>query len=147
MKQRVKRIIFISVLLLLVLSISAAIYLYNKGPLDVRSSSGKKVSATELYSVFMNDSLQAGEAYTSKVLLVTGEVAGLSVNTNKQKIILIKTGLEGAYVNCTLDEPADNIVPAAEVSIKGICSGIGQGEPDLGIRGDVYLTRCVIAKK
>ena len=147
MKHNTKKIFIIAVLSMLVLSISAGIYLYNKGPLDVRSVRGTPVDAGELYSLFTNDSVLAGKKYISRVLLVSGQVSEISVNASQQKIVLIKTGTDGAYVNCTLEEASNDIAVNKPISIKGICSGIGQGDADLGIPGDIYLTRCIVSDK
>lgn len=144
MKRKTKKIILISFLLLLACSVSVAVYLYNKGPLDVKSSRAVAVDAKELYAVFTGDSAKANKKYTSRVLLVNGEVSDVSVNSKQQKIILIKTGVDGAYVNCTLEDINEVATPSGRVSVKGICSGIGEGDADLGIPGDVYLTRCLI---
>ena len=33
-----------------------------------------------------------------------------------------------------------------QVTLKGICTGMGMGDADLGIMGDVYLVRCYLIK-
>lgn len=147
MKSNAKKIIIISALSLLVLSISAGIYLYNKGPVDVKTLRGIPVNADELYSLFTSDSVLAGKKYTSKVLLVSGQITEVSMNASQQKVILIKTGTDGAFINCTLDEAANDVAVNRSINIKGICSGIGQGDADLGIPGDIYLTRCIVSDK
>lgn len=147
MKKRSKKIFFISFLALLVFAITAGFYLYNKGPLDVKNSRSITVKADELYSLYSSDSVKAKEKFTSKVLLVQGEISEVSTNIKNEQIILVKTGTPGAYVNCTLEGPAVNGVSSGQVSIKGICSGIGEGDADLGLPGDVYLTRCIVTIK
>lgn len=132
---------------MMVLSISAGIYLYNKGPLNVRSARALPVNAEELYTLFSTDSALAGKKFTSSVLLVTGTVSNISSNTSHQEVVLIKTATDGAYVNCTLEEPFNGIEVNNIIKIKGICSGIGQGDAELGIPGDVYLTRCLVPDK
>lgn len=121
-------------------------YFYNKGPLDVKHSKSIHVNANELYSIYSSDSIKANKQFTSRVLEVDGEVSEVSINSRQQKIVMIKTGATGAYVNCTMEEPAEHINEYDKISIKGICNGIGQGDADLGIMGDVYLTRCFVSK-
>jgi predicted regulator of Ras-like GTPase activity (Roadblock/LC7/MglB family) len=147
MKKSSKKAIFIFFLIVLVFAVSAAYYLYNKGPLDVKRSSAVTVNANELYSLFISNSLKANEKFTSKILLVHGEVTEISVNSKLQKIVLLKTGTDGAYVNCTLEETDAGLLSTGPISVKGICSGIGEGDADLGIPGDVYLTRCIVTTK
>lgn len=115
--------------------------------MDVKNSKGISVNANDLYSIFSSDSLKANKKYTSRILVVRGLVSEVSLNSKQQKIILVKTSTPGAYINCTLEETVENIKPSDKVSIKGICSGIGQGDTDLGIMGDVYLTRCFVSNK
>lgn len=147
MEHNPKKFILIAVLSLLVISISAGIYLYNKGPVNIKTLRGIPVKADELYSLFSTDSVLAGKKYVSRVLLVSGQITELSVNASQQKVVLIKTGTDGAYINCTLEEPANDLAVNKPVNIKGICSGMGQGDAGLGIPADIYLTRCQVSGK
>ena len=45
----------------------------------------------------------------------------------------------------SLNKSLENINESDIVSIKGICNGIGQYDADLGIMGDLYLTRCFVS--
>ena len=146
MTRKTKKTILVAVLLVAVLGASVGYYLYNKGPMDVKNSSAQKITATELYDLFSKDSTAALKKYAGKVLLVKGLVNSVSVNQQKEKLILLKTTADGASINCTMEEDPGNINANDEVNIKGICSGIGQGDEDLGIKADVYLTRCFLIK-
>ena len=147
MARKAKKIIFISLALLFIMAFSVAFYLFNKRPVDVKSSSGIRVEAIELYRSFTADSLAARKKFGDEVLEVTGEVSEVSLNTKKQKVLLLKTAIPFAHVNCTLDEAAENIKATDKITIKGICSGIGQGDAELGIMADVYLARCIVSNK
>jgi hypothetical protein len=122
--------------------IATGFYLYNKGPVDVKNASAKKIDASELYKAFSMDSLDAQKNFSGKVLEVKGKVEGISSNQQLQKFLLLNTGEEGAFVNCTLEE-TDNLalVKGDIVSVKGICKGLGEADPELGIKADLYLTR------
>jgi cytochrome c-type biogenesis protein CcmE len=144
MKRRTRTII-IFLLLLAVIAAAFGYYLYNKGPLDVQDSSATAVNAKELYQKLSTDSVSALKMYAGKVLEVGGQVTSVSVNQNKQQVIFLKTGTETGYINCTMEQNAEVKVDQ-QVTIKGICSGIGQGDPDVCIQGDVYLTRCYLKK-
>ena len=134
-------------LLLSILAIATVgYYLYNKGPVDVKNSNAIKVSAADLYKEFISDSTIALKKYAGKVLLAKGQVSSVSSNQQKEKVILLKTTADGAFINCTMDEDPGNININDEVNIKGICSGIGQGDEELGIKADVYLTTCLLIK-
>ena len=61
-------------------------------------------------------------------------------------VTLIKTDTDGAFINCTLEQESNALLAGQSINIKGICNGIGQGDADIGIKGDVYLVRCYLAK-
>ena len=147
MTRRTKKIILFSILGLAAIGAGVGYYLFNKGPVDVKNSTGTKVIATALYQDYSKDSLTAQKKYTDKILEASGIVVKISDNQQHQAIILLKTNEAGAYVNCTMEGPSNTIKENDAVIIKGICSGIGQGDADLGIKGDVYLTRCYIVKE
>ncbi|MEP7144588.1 MAG: hypothetical protein ABI707_17030 [Ferruginibacter sp.] len=121
-------------------------YLYNKPAIDVQDADGQKVVATALYETFIKDSTAAKNNYTNKILEVSGMVTTITQNQRHQPVVLLKTNMEGAAINCTLEGPAGNIKSGHHLSIKGICNGIGEGDADLGIMGDVYLVRCYVLK-
>jgi hypothetical protein len=137
-----KILVFAAVLL--AAGICIGFYLYNKGPVNVTAADAVNISAPDLYRTFSTDTT-AAKKYSGKILEVSGDVNSFSFNRAKQKIILLKTATTGAFINCTMETDMD--APAnSSVIIKGICSGIGQGDEDLGIKGDVYLTRCIPVK-
>lgn len=146
MTSKTKKNVLWATFVLFIIVVAYGYFLYNKGPLDVRSSSGVIVTSTDLYGSYRSDSINAGKKYIGQILEVSGEVFEVSLNTQQQQVILLKTGIQQGYVNCTLEGPCGDIRPADKISIKGICGGMGQGYPDMGIMGDVYLTRCFISK-
>ena len=138
---------FLLFLAVIVLSVAGIIYyLYNKPALNVQHATAKKVVATKLYDSFSKDSISAKKNFANQVLEVSGTVAKISENQRHEDLILLKTNMEGAAVNCTLEGEASNIKEGDSIAIKGICNGIGEGDADLGIMGDVYLVRCYVVK-
>ena len=146
MSRKTKKYILLFILLLVAAGAAIGYYWYNKGPLDVKSSSAIKINAEELYDAYDKDSTAAGTKYTGKVLAVNGEVNEISLNQQQNKVLLLKTTSDLGFINCTLEETAENIRMGDKINIKGICSGMGSGDADLGIKGDVYLTRCYLEK-
>ena len=142
-----KKIIVAILFVLLIVGGGVAYYLYNKGPLDVISSHAVEISAVNLYNSFLSDSTTAGKKYAGKVLEVSGFAEDVSVNQNQETIILLRTSVEGAHINCTLEDKTKVNANKGLIHIKGICSGIGDGDPDLGLAADVYLTRCFVINK
>jgi hypothetical protein len=148
-KQGVKIVIF-SILAIAITSALSAYFLYNKKHLDVQSADAinvTNVTATDLYTTFSKDSTTAKKKFDGKILQVSGVISSVSKNQQNQPIVLLKTGTEGASVNCTFEGTLDEHCSAgSQISVKGVCNGIGQGDPDLGIAGDVYIIRGYIAK-
>jgi hypothetical protein len=119
-------------------------YIYNKGPVDVRKSNGIAVDANELYALFVKDSSFAQQKYAGRIVAVSGNVEDTKSSGHAEGIILLSTGNPGAHINCTMDEVTRPVRKNEKVTIKGICSGIGEGDLELGLMGDVYLTRCLL---
>lgn len=138
-----------TLLVLLLLGIALTVigfYKYNKGPVNVSTSSAVKIEAADLYNAYLSDSITAQKNYSGKILQVRGQVSKITDNQQGEMFVLFKTNVEGAFVNCTLQNKPMNLKPNDTLEVKGICSGLGQGEPDLGILGDVYLTRSILVE-
>ena len=142
-----KKKVFITVALgIIIAAISMGYYLWNKPAVNVAEADGVKVAAAALYKTFSTDSVQAKKEYAQQVVEVNGVVNGTSINQQKQTVVLLKTGTDGANINCTMEGTGETIKTGDNIVIKGICSGLGQGDADLGILGDVYLIRCYRVK-
>jgi hypothetical protein len=61
-------------------------------------------------------------------------------------VILVETDVAGAYINCTMEEKTTGIIIGDKITLKGICSGYISGDMDMGLPGDVFLTRCYVHK-
>lgn len=124
-----------------------AYYLYNKGPIDVKNASAKKITAEALYTAYLSDSITAQQYYNGKVVEVQGSIKEVTRNQKNEPVVLLLTKEEDAFVNCTIEEKdLASLVKGETVSLKGICNGLGQAEPDLGIKADLYLTRVYVKR-
>jgi hypothetical protein len=136
---------FLLILFLFVLgTITIGYYFYNKGPENIRSRDALPVTATELYKAYLEDSVVAQQKFSGKVIIVTGIIGKAGANQQNETIISLKTNEPGAFINCSMEQPRPGLQLNRQVRIKGFCSGMGQGDPDLGIKADVYVTRCWI---
>jgi len=142
MTGRLKRnILFFFIVGVLIVCIAGYLY-WNKPHRDVRDADGIETSAIDLYNIFISDSAKANTIYLNKVVKVSGAISGISVNQKKQKIILLKTSVPGASVNCTMEENINSYKAGDNVMLKGICSGYIPGDADMGLTGDVFIIRC-----
>ena len=142
-----KKKVFITVSLIIIVTAAAiGYYLWNKPAVNVAGADSVKSTAGELYKTFSTDSLQAKKQYAQQIVEVAGVVNGISMNQQNQNVVLLNTGMEGGNINCTMEGKAAHIKNGDSVILKGICNGLGQGDADLGILGDVYLIRCYQVK-
>jgi hypothetical protein len=121
--------------------------MWNKPHANVADAKAEVVDAVSFYKLFSQDSATAKMQYQEKVVEVTGTVHGQAVNQQEQQVITLETALPGAYINCTMEVKMEKADSGSAVTLKGICSGIGQGDADMGIPGDVYLNRCYPVNK
>lgn len=147
MIRKHKKRLLIAASLILIGGLATGYYFYNKGPVDVKSARGIEVEAAKLYQVFSTDSATAGKRYTGKIVTVSGTVKESTVNKSGEKVLLLSTSSDGGYINCTMEGELVKADPGQPITLKGIAAGIGQGDADLGIPGDVYLTRCYAETK
>ena len=145
MSSKIKKTL-VTIAVLGAIGFSVAYYMWNKPHKSAKGTDGVKTEAAALHKAYTADSSAAKKMFTEQVVEVAGMAAKVSKNQQGQDIILLKTATDGAFINCTMDEPARNIKEGASVVIKGICNGIGQGDADLGIPGDVYLGGCYLVK-
>ncbi len=136
-----KKVLLISILVLAGAAALTGYMMWNKPHKDVKDAHGVQITATELYNMYISDSAKARSLYTDKIVQVTGEAVKVSANQQNQQVILIKTTVAGAYINCTMEENDATVKEGSAITIKGICSGYIGGDADMGLPGDVFLVR------
>ena len=141
MNKKTKKTILITVIAIIVIAAITGYMMWNKPHKDVKDADAVKITAVDLYNIFITDSAKAKSSYTDKVVLVSGEIDHVSQNQQAQQIILIKTAVNGAFINCTMEEEAADCKVGDKVIIKGICSGYIAGDADMELPGDVFLVR------
>ena len=140
-----KKIVIIFCLITFI-GLVAGFYLWNKPHQNIANATAIKIDAVTLYKVFSTDSITANKKFIQQVIEVSGIINSISKNQHNQMVTLIKTDTDGAFINCTLEQESNALLAGQSINIKGICNGIGQGDADIGIKGDVYLVRCYLAK-
>jgi hypothetical protein len=149
MTPKTKRTILFTVLCLVAIGAAVGYYLYTKKPLNPNDvSPDTTITSTELYKAFAADTAAAKKNFSRKneVVEVSGIVSDISQNRDKQSIILLKSNVEGASVNCTMEGPVGNIKAGDSMRLKGFCTGMGVADADLGLVADVYMIRCYLMK-
>jgi hypothetical protein len=141
-----KKWIVLAILIAIVTGAGVAYFQWNKSEVNVMKADATKIASVDLYSSYTKDSVGSKAKYFDKILQVSGAINSISKNQLNQTVIQIKTSIDGAFVNCTFDKANENpnVKTGDTVELKGICKGIGEGDKDLGIMGDVYLVRCYL---
>jgi hypothetical protein len=142
MKGKLKKNILIFFIVIVLIAVVTGYMIWNKPHQNVKDANAVKITAIELYNGLANDSTRAKSIYVNKVVAVSGEVKEVTKNQQNQQIILLKTNIPGGYVNCTMEENANNIKSGDTILLKGICSGYIGGDKDMDLPGDVFLIRC-----
>ncbi|MEI8060183.1 MAG: hypothetical protein WCG67_08500 [Ferruginibacter sp.] len=149
MASKTKKTVLFSILGMLLVAAFIGYTKYNKKHFSVTNATpSAKISATELHKTFSSNTTLAsnefiGDEVNHKVIQVTGEVNEIKKDQQGSTILLLKTGIDGAYINCTLELLPKSISIGKTVTIKGICTGYNY-DAEMGIPGDVILTRCLI---
>lgn len=127
------------VLLIVTIAIAFIIYLYTFRKVAPNVSHRKadaELTAVKLLEAFENNEQSANTLYLGKILIVSGTVESVSMDSLPSVYIKDPTSVSG--VICGFDQNApdvSNIQKGAEIRIKGICSGYLM---------DVILNKCSI---
>jgi hypothetical protein len=141
MAPKTMKIMLITVIAVIAV-VAVTVYMtWNKPHKNVKDATAVKTTGVDLYNSFITDSARANKLYADKVVLVSGEVSQVSQNQQAQQIILIKTAVNGAFINCTMEGKAADCKTGDKISVQGICSGYITGDADMGLPGDVFLVR------
>lgn len=142
MKKKLVRYIFFILIVIIVAAVIIGYGIWNKPHQNIKDAIAFKTTAVQLYTDLTNDSSQMKAQLINKVVAVSGEVTAISKNQQNQQIILLKTGIPGGSVNCTMEENLTHIHAGDKVLIKGICLGYAGAEMEMNLPGDVFLVRC-----
>lgn len=130
--------------MLIIAAVALGLYMYNKGPINVKKARAIQIEAALLYTAFEKDTMAANKKFAGKIVQVKGIVKEVSLNQQNEQVILLHTSSSDASINTTMEEANGSVKTGNAINLKGICSGIGEADTDLGLKADVYLTRAYI---
>jgi hypothetical protein len=132
-------------------------YLFNMPHRDVQASSTDyKLAASEVVREYLNNAQQANEKYLddegeSKILEISGTVASITEDFNKQKVVLFKNAGDKAGVSCTFTAETNASLEEVEIgdtiTVKGVIRSGASYDEDLGMYEHVILEKCAIVPK
>lgn len=146
-----KKKIWLAILVIALCAAAIGYYMFNKKHFSVQDAEPAAIiTATALHQTFVTDSSLAKNKFTGdennkKVITVDGEIAEIRKDQQGNTIVLLKTGTDEAFINCTMEGKAENINAGNKIVLKGICTGYNF-DADMGIPGDVILIRCYLIK-
>lgn len=142
MRKKTKRNIFLIFIAIVVTIAIIGYRIWNRPHLNIENATAIKTTAIGLYIGLSKNDTISKSIYLNKVVEVSGVITQVSLNRQHQQIILLKTNVSGGSVNCTMEQKLNNIKTGDSIVLKGICSGYIGGDMDMGLPGDVFLTRC-----
>lgn len=142
MTKKITRYVFFVLAVVIAIAAIVGYRIWNKPHQNIKDADAIGTTAVELYTDLANNGNHKSLTLINKVVVVSGEVKEISKNQQNQQIVLLKTGINGGSVNCTMEERAHNIRTGDMVLIKGICIGYIGGDKDMDLPGDVFLIRC-----
>ena len=151
MQGKTKKTIFIFIAVVIAIAAAIGYTMFNKKHFNVQNATpAAQITAIALQQVFTTDSALAknkfiGDVTNSKVIEVSGEISAINKDLQDNTIILLKTSTNGAFINCTMEGEIATETIGSKIIVKGICTGYNY-DADMGIPGDVIVTRCFITK-
>ncbi len=157
MKKRILKWGLLILILVLIIGGSIFLYMFFQPHRDVQSAKTDfQLEAKQIVDEYLADPKTANDKYLqeegdSKIIEITGIIADISEDFNKQKVVLIKNPNELAGVSCTFTAEtninAEKLKLGETVTIKGVIrSGAGYDE-DMELYEDVIMEKCDIVKK
>lgn len=136
----------INIILVTIMGLSTLAFIgfviWNKPHRNIKDATAVEINAVDLYRALSHDSTKTKSLFVNKIVAVTGEVKQIQKNHEGAQVILLQTGITDASVNCTMEENSTKIKAGDTIEVKGICIGYISADEDLGLPGDVFLTRC-----
>lgn len=150
------KISFIAIGLGVLLAAGIVFYMFNQPKRDVQASkTDYRYKASEIVNEYLTDASKANEKYLdeegeSKILEISGEVAAISEDFNKLKIVLLQSKSDKAGVSCTFTQESDDEVNLLklgdQISIKGVIRSGANYDIDLELYENLILSNCKIIK-
>jgi len=126
-------------------------YMFHKQARDVQQTKTDfRYTASQIVEEYLTDVEKANDKYltedgNSKVLEVSGTVAKISEDFNKQKVILLKTDTDKAGVSCTFTSETNSKTSTIQVgdriTIKGVIRSGASYDEDLEMYENVILEK------
>lgn len=150
-KKKIIRIVILFIAAAVLVGGGVGLYLFNKPARDVQNTkTDYSYKAGDIVSEYLSDSKKANDKYldesgNSKVLEISGLVAKISEDFNKQKVILLKADSDKAGVSCTFTHETNSQVAKIkigdQITIKGVIRSGASFDEDLDLYENVIIEK------
>ena len=137
-----------------ILAGGVGLYMFNKPARDVQATETDfSYDSSAIVNEYLTDANAANAKYldeegNSKVLEITGTVAGISEDYNKQKVILLKKVSDKAGVSATFtketNKSTEGVKIGDQITVKGVIRSGAAFDADLEMYEDVIIAKCDI---
>jgi hypothetical protein len=141
----------------IIITVGIGFYMFNQPARDVQATETDfSFNASAIVDEYLTDADAANEKYldeegVSKVLEITGIVAAISEDFNKQKVLLLKNDTDKAGVSATFTEETNAHVNTVKIgdkiTIKGVIRSGAAYDADLEMYENVIIDKCDIVSK
>jgi hypothetical protein len=128
--------ILLAVLALILLAAGVGWYQWNKPHRSVDDEKGLAVNAVTLFQEFSTNEAEANRKYLNKAVEVSGVIATIDQNQDKQRYLVLQSDDALNGIMCTMRDSNWTAKTGDQVTVKGFCSGF---------ISDVKLTDCVLS--
>jgi len=113
----------IVIVIVAVVLIGYALYLWNKPARDVSKERGIHITAMAIFDSFTHNEQAANTSFLNKAIEVTGTVAEVKKNQAGKTVVYLQSSDPMFGVNCTFKEDPGLIAKGSTITFKGICTG------------------------
>lgn len=156
-KKKIIRIVILFVAAAVLVGGGVGLYLFNKPARDIQNTkTDYSYNASDIVSEYLSDPKKANDKYldesgNSKVLEISGLVALISDDFNKQKVVLLKADSDKAGVSCTFthetNSQVEKIKIGDQVTIKGVIRSGASFDEDLDLYENVIIEKSGLVSK
>jgi RecG-like helicase len=149
-KEKILIVLSVGVLV----AIGIALFMFFKPARDIQATkTDYSYNASDIVNEYLVDANKANNKYlddegNSKVLEITGIVANITKDFNKQKVMLLKNSSDKAGVSATFTQETNThtnrIKVGDKITVKGVIRSGASYDEDLEMYENVILDKCDI---
>lgn len=156
-RKKIIKILLITFVIGILATGSVVYYLFHLPHRNVPASKADySYNSVQIVSEYLANPIAANEKYldeegNSQILEISGIVAEITEDFNKQKVVLLKSASDKAGVSCTFTPETNASVSQIKIgktiTVKGVIRSGASYDKDLGMYENVIMEKCSIVSK